>query len=104
MYKEELVKKIADSTGLAPKQAKAAVEAGIDAVWEELVAGGSITLIGFGTLKSQKRAKRKAYDFRTGEMAKIPAKNTAVFNPSPDLKAAMNPEKKKKRGRPKKNA
>ena len=78
MNKSELIDAIAAKANLSKKDAKAALEATLEAVSESLKAGDAVQLIGFGTVKVNKRAARIGRNPSTGEEiqiaeAKIPA-------------------------------
>ena len=78
MNKSELIDAIAAKANLSKKDAKAALEATLEAVSESLKAGDAVQLIGFGTFKVNKRAARIGRNPSTGEEiqiaeAKIPA-------------------------------
>lgn len=49
MSEEELVISIADKAGIGKKDAERALKAFTDTVIEEMKAGGSVRIIGFGT-------------------------------------------------------
>ncbi len=86
MNKTELVDAIAKKTGLTKKQAKMAVDAFIDVVKGELMQGGKVRLIGFGTFEVRKRAARKGMNPRTKKPITIPARKVPAFKPSNELK------------------
>ena len=90
MNKGDLVNKIAAGAELTKKQADAALKAALDAITEEMTQGGTVTLIGFGTFKVQKRDARTGRNPRTGEALKIPEKNVVKFSPSKALEEAAN--------------
>lgn len=78
MNKSELIDAIAAKANLSKKDAKAALEATLEAVSESLKAGDAVQLIGFGTFKVNKRAAHIGRNPSTGEEiqiaeAKIPA-------------------------------
>ncbi len=90
MNKGDLVTKIAAGAELTKKQADAALKATLEAITNEIAQGGTVTLIGFGTFKVQKRDARTGRNPRTGEALKIPAKNVVKFSPSKVLEEAAN--------------
>ena len=67
MNKSELIDAIAAKANLSKKDAKAALEATLEAVSESLKAGDAVQLIGFGTFKVNERAARTARNPRTCE-------------------------------------
>lgn len=95
MNKTELIEAIAAKT----EQSKAATGAFIDAFVDQVRTcakkGEDITLVGFGTFKSKKRAARTGRNPATGESIKIAAKNVMQFSTSSAFNADLNPKKKK---------
>ena len=60
MNKTELIAAVAEKAELSKKDAEKAVKAFTDAVSEELVKGGKVQLVGFGTFEASKTPKFKA--------------------------------------------
>ena len=60
------------------------------AVSETLKKGDKITLTGFGTFAVSKRAARDGRNPRTGEIVKIPARNSVSFKAGSKLKDSVN--------------
>ena len=58
MNKTELIAVVAEKAELSKKDAEKAIKAFTDAVSEELVKGGKIQLVGFGTFDVKTRAAR----------------------------------------------
>ena len=79
MNKSELIDAIAAKANLSKKDAKAALEATLEAVSESLKAGDAVQLIGFGTFKVNERAARTGRNPRTGEEIKIAAAKIQAF-------------------------
>lgn len=79
MNKSELIDAIAAKVNLSKKDAKAALEATLEAVSESLKAGDAVQLIGFGTFKVNERAARTGRNPRTGEEIKIAAAKIPAF-------------------------
>jgi len=84
--KPELVKAIAEKTGLKKKEAESAVKAFVETVEEALKKGDKVTLVGFGTFATRKRAKRTGVNPRTGKKINIPAKTVPYFKPGKKLR------------------
>ena len=97
MNKTELVAGVAEKAGLTKKDAEKAVNALFDSVQQELVEGGKVQMIGFGTFEVKERAARKGRNPRTGEDIEIPASKNPVFKAGKALKDAVNVSKKKKK-------
>ena len=79
MNKSELIDAIAAKAELSKKDAKAALEATLEAVSESLKAGDTVQLIGFGTFKVNERVARTGRNPSTGEEIKIAAAKIPAF-------------------------
>jgi len=86
MNKAELVAKIAEKAKLTKVQAEAALGAFQCAVTTELINEGKITLVGFGTFSSVKKAARTGRNPQTGKPLKIAAKRVGKFTTGKFLK------------------
>ena len=67
MNKTELIAAVAEKAELSKKDAEKAVKAFTDAVSEELVKGGKVQLVGFGTFEVSERAAREGRNPKTGK-------------------------------------
>lgn len=90
MTKNELADKVAERTGLPPSQARQALEATIEAVSDELVAGGEVALAGFGKFSVSHRAARQGRNPATGATIDIAASKAAKFSAASALKGRLN--------------
>ena len=79
MNKTELIDAIAAKAELSKKDAKAALEATLEAISESLKAGDAVQLIGFGTFTVNERSARTGRNPRTGEEIKIAAAKVPAF-------------------------
>lgn len=102
MFKIDFIESVAEKCGVAPSVADKVINAAINTIQEQVAAGESVQITGFGTFKKSKIAAHTAKGF-DGVEHKIPEKNTVVFSAGSFFKKALNPPKRK-RGRPKKNA
>lgn len=59
MNKTELINSIAEKAGLSKVQAKAALDATINTISEQLVNGDKVALVGFGTFAVAEKSARK---------------------------------------------
>lgn len=92
MNKKELTAKLAKTTGLS--QAKAgevlnalfASESGSGIIAVELDAGGKVTIPGFGTFGTKKRASRPGTNPANQKKIQIAAKTYAFFKPGKTLR------------------
>ena len=90
MTKLEFIDAIAAKSGLTKADSSRAVESFISVVTETLKKGDKITLTGFGTFGVSKRAARDGRNPRTGEVVKIPARNSVSFKAGSKLKDSIN--------------
>lgn len=89
MNQSDLVRLVCDSTGLAAKDAKAAVDAAIDRIAGALAAGASVRT-GLGTFTPVDRPARPGRNPSTGERLTIPASRAVRFKASKTLKDRVN--------------
>ncbi len=97
MNKVELAAAIANETGLAKKDAEAAVKAFVEVVTEELKKGEKVQLVGFGTFEVVERAAREGRNPQTGKTMKIKASKAPKFKAGKGLKDAVNVKKSRKK-------
>ena len=99
MNKTELVAKIAEKAEIKKVDAEKALKAFEEAVTAELVAGGEVRLVGFGTFEARTRNARTGKNPRTNEPIKIPAATVPAFKAGKAFKDAVNaaPAKKHKK-------
>ena len=90
MNKTELVNAIANEAKLTKVQAKAALEATLDAVTKTLKKGDKVALIGFGTFDVKKKPARMGTNPATKAKIKIAAKKVAKFKAGAELADALN--------------
>lgn len=90
MNKTELVDFIANEAGITKAQANKSVDAFVAAVTKTLAKGDKVSLIGFGTFETRKRAARTGRNPQTGKTIKIAASTTPAFKAGKKLKDAVN--------------
>ena len=88
MNKKELIDEVAKAMN-TKKEAQAAVDCVFSTITKALKKKDTVTLVGFGTFKVNKRKARKGRNPRTGEKIKIKAKNVPKFVPGKALKDAV---------------
>ena len=88
MNKGDLVNEVAKSVN-TKKEAQAAVDCVFDTITKALKKNGTVTLVGFGTFKVDKRKARKGRNPQTGEEIKIKAKKVPKFVAGKALKDAV---------------
>ncbi|MBO4594783.1 MAG: HU family DNA-binding protein [Clostridia bacterium] len=79
MNKNELVRAIAEKSGLTLKDAGAAFDGFVKAVTDALKAGDKIQISGFGSYEVKSKAAREGINPKTGDKIKIAASKTPVF-------------------------
>jgi DNA-binding protein HU-beta len=92
MNKKELIAKLAKTTGLSQVKSAEVVNALFDAdsgkgiIAVELDAGRKVTIPGFGTFGTKKRAARTGTNPANGKKIQISAKHYAWFKPGKTLR------------------
>lgn len=86
MNKVELIASLAIKTGVTKKDAEATLVAFQDIVKDELLSGGKVQLVGFGTFEVAERAEKKGRNPKTGEALVIPASRVPKFKPGKTFK------------------
>lgn len=88
MNKGDLVNEVAKVVS-TKKEAQAAVDTVFDTIKKAMKKKETVTLIGFGTFKVDKRKARKGRNPQTGEEIKIKAKKVPKFVAGKALKDAV---------------
>ena len=94
MNKAELIEIAAKEADISKAAAGKALDATIAAVVKAVSKGDTVTLVGFGTFKSSKRAARMDKNPKTGEAIKIAATTVPKFSAGTGFKAAVAGKKK----------
>ena len=71
MNREELIAEISKSAKVTKKEASEVLSATIDAIQSAVKKGDKVTLVGFGTFESRKRAARIGRNPQTGKAISI---------------------------------
>jgi len=95
MNKAELIEVTATEAGISKAAGNKALDAMVAAVVKAVAKGDSVTLVGFGTFKSAKRAARTGKNPQTGATIKIAATTVPKFTAGSAFKAAVAGKKKK---------
>ena len=90
MNKAELVEAIAKETGLTKAKSGEVVATMVNTITEALKNGEKVSLVGFGTWSTTKRAERKGRNPKTGAEIDIPSKIVAKFKAGNDLNKTVN--------------
>ena len=94
MNKAELIDVAAKAAEVSKTAAGKALDAIIDAITTAVTKGDSVTLVGFGTFSSSKRAARVGRNPQTGKELKIAATTVPKFKAGAGFKAAVGGKKK----------
>jgi nucleoid DNA-binding protein len=89
MNKGDLVNEVAKAVN-TKKEAQEAVDCVFSTITKALKKKDTVTLVGFGTFKVDKRKARKGRNPQTGEAIKIKAKNVPKFVAGKALKDSVN--------------
>jgi DNA-binding protein HU-beta len=87
--KDDLVREVAERSGLGVGEAKGALDATLKAIEEALAAGNEVRLTGFGKFSVSHREARTGRNPQTGESMAIAAKNVPKFSAGAELKKAV---------------
>ena len=90
MNKEELVQEISKKAKVTQKDAGEVLNALVDTIQTTVSNGKKVTLVGFGTFESRKRAARNGRNPQTGKEISIPAKTVPVFSAGKKFKTVVN--------------
>ena len=89
MNKTELVEIVSKEADISKAAAEKALAATIGAITKAVSKGDTVTLVGFGTFKSSKRAARVGRNPQTGKELKIAATTVPRFTAGSGFKAAV---------------
>jgi DNA-binding protein HU-beta len=87
--KSELIEVAAKEAAISKAAAEKALSSMIGAVVKAVSKGDTVTLVGFGTFKSAKRAARTGVNPKTGEKLKIAATTVPRFTAGAAFKSAV---------------
>ena len=89
MNKSELIEIASKEADISKAAAGKALDAAMTAIVKAVAKGDSVTLIGFGTFKSSKRAARTGRNPQTGKEIKIAATTVPRFTAGAGFKSAV---------------
>lgn len=89
MTKADIVKAVAESTGLEKAAVASAIEGFMDTVKASLAQGEPVYLRGFGTFGIKHRAEKTARNITAQKTIVIPAKDIPAFKPCNEFKAMV---------------
>ena len=89
MNKKDIIKKVAENTGMTQKDVTAIVDTFVDAVMDS-IKDGKVSISGFGTFEVVERAARMGRNPKTGMEIEIPASKSPRFKPAKAFKDFVN--------------
>ncbi len=89
MNKKDIIKKVAENTGMTQKDVTVIVDTFVDAVMDS-VKNGKVSISGFGTFEVVERAARMGRNPKTGMEIEIPASKSPKFKPAKAFKDFVN--------------
>lgn len=92
MNRSELIETLVSKTDISKALAGSVLDTLIETIQLAVKKGDSVTLVGFGTFKSVKRAARVGKNPSTGAALKIPAGTVPKFTAGSKFKAAVDPK------------
>jgi len=90
MNKEELVATISKNAKVTQKDAATVLGCLVETIQKTVSKGQKVTLVGFGTFESRKRAARTGRNPQTGKEIKIAAKTVPAFSAGKKFKELVN--------------
>ncbi len=90
MNKEELVQEVSKKSKVTQKETGEIINALMETIEKTVAKGKKVTLVGFGTFESRKRAARTGRNPQTGKEIKIAAKTVPAFSAGKKFKEAVN--------------
>lgn len=97
MNKAELIEIAADGADISKAAAGKVLDSLTAAIVKAVSKGDTVTLVGFGTFKSAKRAARTGKNPKTGATIKIAATTVPKFSAGAGFKDAVSGKKKSKK-------
>jgi len=89
MTKDELVAKVADSTGIKKVDLQKALDVMIHTIIETIKTGDKVNITGLGIFKLKDKKARMARNPKTGESISVPAKKAPKFLAAKNFKEAV---------------
>ena len=89
--KAHLVDQVAVAAEVSKPDAEKLVSSFLSAITKALQNGDKLEVRGFGSFKIRDRKARQARNPKSGETVQVPAQRVAVFKPSKELAALLNP-------------
>jgi DNA-binding protein HU-beta len=100
--KAQLIDAVATKLDISRRSAGDTVDAVLEGITGAIISGDKVSLTGFGTFETTRRAARTARNPRTGESVAVPAATVPKFRPGQALKDEVNATGGRRRGAAKK--
>jgi DNA-binding protein HU-beta len=97
MYKTDLVRRVAQETGLSQRVVRQTLTASLHAIETALASGEQVILPGFGTFYTSQRQAGRIRDVRTGRQVVVPARRVATFRVGDVLKRTVSEHRTRRR-------
>jgi DNA-binding protein HU-beta len=88
--KAQLIDAVATKLDISRRSAGDTVDAVLEGITGAIISGDKVSLTGFGTFETTRRAARTARNPRTGESVAVPAATVPKFRPGQALKDEVN--------------
>lgn len=92
MTTKQLIKQVADTSGLKKNDVADMLDAAEDLIIQNLLDGNSILMQNFGTLEVKTKKERISVHPRTGVRTIVPPKQQITFKPNPGLRERIKGE------------
>lgn len=93
MNKKDIIKKIAENTGMTQKDVTVIVDTFVDTVMDS-IKDGKVSISGFGTFEVVERASRIGRNPQTSKEIFIPEHKVVKFKPAKNFKDSVNINRK----------
>ena len=90
MNKSDLIEAMSSNAGISKAAAGKALDGMMKSITGELMTGGRVSLVGFGSFSVSDRAARDGRNPQTGATIKIPARKVVKFKAGSELKDSVN--------------
>ena len=98
MNRTDLIYKVADINRLPKSVVETIIKDTFTLIQRELISGGKVQILGFGTFEVRTRASHKGKHPRTGETIDLSESKLASFRCSKTLKGAVNNADRRRKG------
>lgn len=86
MHKNELIRRVAEESGVSRQVVAEIINRALDTIADEVARGNKVVLTGFGTFEQRYRRARRGVDPRTAAEIVVPESRTPGFTASTSFK------------------